>query len=361
MLDSRRSAGRILDLRILVLGILVLGGAGLLTSCVKPSGGGGGPALERGTFYVSIEETLEGQATDPNIAELLVVRRLIQHGFQQASSEADARFVITGKVTCTYLQETRFEFEGQGVTLEHQFEGQLDCKLVDKKTPAPSGSEDRFRTERFSFPEPLVNGRNRIEDAERDIRRRVATILSSNIAGGEILGRPEIKGLIDALGDQYETRTFNQILEKLVEHRVDAIPYLLETLSDERPVRLSGEYPGLEDWNKDSLRYYHIADKGLEEIFQQFSGMNLEAGEDELIAIQLAWTWAWEDLQRIPEEFRTKPNARENTVKAPRPGEPFPGLEADEGEPVILQEPIEAPSGVVPDAGATTQPGSGGR
>lgn len=303
----------------LVVGLLVLVCAAGCTTEETVDG----PVLQRGKFFVNIEETLDGEPTEVNQSQGLVTRRLLHHGFELVESADKARYIVEGTVTCKFHKKATFDYPGtDSITLQYQYEGQMDCKLIDVESPGKD--DDPHLTERFSFPEPLIDGRQDDEDAKRGIRRWVGTKLANSIAGGKLLGQAEIKALIDALGDPYESRSFDDIVDELKAVGYPAVPYLLEALDDDRPVRLKGTYPGLEEWNADSLRYFHVADKALEEILQRYSGLTVDSIQDHTYAAQLAWTWAWEELQQLPEEHRTDPNQRRKTFPAPRAGEALP-------------------------------------
>ena len=79
---------------------------------------------------------------------------------------------------------------------------------------------------------------------------------------------------------------------------------------------MSGEYPDLKEWNKDSLRYYHIADLALSELLGRTSGLAIDSSEEYWLRVSLAWTWVWEDVQGIPQAHRTRPEGRKRTVPA---------------------------------------------
>ncbi|MEE8143091.1 MAG: hypothetical protein V3T77_08325 [Planctomycetota bacterium] len=274
--------------------------------------------LDRGTFSISIVEVMEGHVTEQNIAQQLITRLMIQHGFHLAKKPEEARYRIEGTLDCTFHKKLNFEYEEQKVHLEHQYKADFRCILSDRgEDPDRRKGEGTAKpvVEEFHIPE-LINGRIDQRDAKRDIRRRAGTIMAQRLVSERLLGEPKIKGLIDALGDAYDPRTFNQVVEELTARGAEAIPYLLDTLRDERPVRLSGEYPDLKEWNKDSLRYYHIADLALSEILGRTSGLAIDSSEEYRLRVSLAWTWAWEDLQGIPQVHRTQPERRKRTVPA---------------------------------------------
>ncbi|MGE3164991.1 MAG: hypothetical protein AB7O52_08795 [Planctomycetota bacterium] len=306
-----------------LLGALLSGGC---TGSSRPTPLG--VPLNRGTVYVKIEETLDGEPTAVNLIQELVTRRLLYHGFHLVEAPERARYRVEGSLHCRFHKDHTFDFGDQSTHLEYQFEAQLDCTLTD--TQGTSGDTPDPLTERFAFPEPLIYGRTQMAAAKRDIRRYAESIFSPQLLNGRILGNPEVKALVDALGNPYDTRTFNEVLDGLVRIGPRAVPYLLDGLTDSRPVRLAGTYPGLEDWNRDSLHFAHIFDRALGEILQRYSPLTLDSTEELLLRVQRGWTWAWEDLQQIPETYRAFAAERKDVVPSPRPGEPLPdGLQSD--------------------------------
>ncbi|MEC9476875.1 MAG: hypothetical protein VX764_07565 [Planctomycetota bacterium] len=266
-------------------------------------------ALMRGTAHVEVNEMLDGAATDFNITQLLLQRSLSMHGFQLVNRD-QADYVIEGTMTCDYFQDLTFDFQGQEQHLEHQYHGKFAGHLISKS----SGGEV---VQDLSFPEPLMNGRTQMELAQRDIRRRSATIVAENLLRGEILGDPEVRGLLDALTDPLDGRFYNQIQDELVQFGARAVPHLLEALRDERDVSLEGTYPGFPELVKGELKVYHIADLALRDLLDRDSGLDPLSSEEYLLRIRTGWQWLWEDFQKIPDELRVKTEQRANKTPAP--------------------------------------------
>ncbi|MFQ5653226.1 MAG: hypothetical protein ACE5GW_00670 [Planctomycetota bacterium] len=279
--------------------------------------------LDRGTFFVAITETLEGEPTEVNIAEHLITRTLLGHGLTPAPRRENARYLLEGTLTCAYHKELTFEFGDMKQLLEHQYKALFECSLTDTRPGAAAGESSGEHTsgepdvEVLDFPEPLINGRTDRKLARRDIRRRAATNICERMMNGRLLGRPEIKGLLDALGDPLDPRTFNDIAGRLAAIGIPAVPYLLDALRDDRPVRMKGDYAGLEERNLDAMRYYHVADLALGEILRRSSGLAIDSTEEMHLRVITGWTWAWEDLEGIPEVYRVYPEQRKSSVPAP--------------------------------------------
>ncbi len=140
---------------------------------------------QRGEIALAIEERLEGEATELNIAELLIGRELALHGFKLVAPEVSADYTLRGKLESVFHKRHVFEYKGAETLLEHQFRGWGRLVL----THVSSGE-----SEIIEIPEQpgLVNGRNDLEDAKRDIRRLLATEFARRLVNGELLGHTEL-------------------------------------------------------------------------------------------------------------------------------------------------------------------------
>ncbi|MHC4935015.1 MAG: hypothetical protein ACYTGJ_02240 [Planctomycetota bacterium] len=283
----------------------------LLASCSHPDGEGSGPALalDRGTVHIEIREMMSGEAPPRNIAQELVGRSFLQHGFRLASPE-EARYLVRGVLDCVYHKELTIELEGVSTTLEHQWDSTFNLEIVDREQG--SGGEPVVKT--FSFPEPLRNGRTDDELARRDIRRRAASMMLGMVWRDPELGDPPVAQLISALVDPFEPRTFNELERALVELGPRAVPFLLESLSDTRTVGPEGEYPDLAAFNRDQLKVYHLADRVLAEVLLRYPALDLLSTNDRRFKVIIGWTWAWEDAIGIPDPYRLEPSKRTTRV-----------------------------------------------
>ncbi|MEM7166643.1 MAG: hypothetical protein AAF581_14340 [Planctomycetota bacterium] len=268
--------------------------------------------LDKGSFHLAIPETLEGEVTDINVTELFLTRRLLYMGYQRVEEAAKADILITGSVDCTYYQDHKFHFYDHSVHLEHQFKALVKCTVVDTRKPADA--EDR--KEILDFPEPLIYGRDKMEDARLDIRRDAGTLLAKHVFHGKIFGDARVVALVDAVGDYRDVRPIHVLIHEFVKCGHDAVPYLLEMLDDDRKVDRAGDYPGMDDSNRELLSYPHIADAALRQILGRDSGLGIDSTSDYIQDVQKAWTWAWEDLQQVPQKYRILTKERQNTRKA---------------------------------------------
>lgn len=290
---------------LLALGFLVLVSLAGCDSKAAP-----GRQLDRGTIHVSIAETLDGVPTDLNIAQLLITRALLQHGFELAPKD-EARFRVEGGLTCTFHQELMMHLGEVSQLLENQWNAEFTVTLTDRG-PELSGPGD---TESFTFPEPMMNGRTDPELARRDIRRRAATKMIEHLVTGRMFSDPAVAQLLNALQDPYDPRLFNEIEAEIIALGPHAVPHLLIALTDKRPVRPLGEYPGLESAEPDDLKVYHLADRMLSEILGRYPGLDIVSTDDRRMQVITGWTWAWEEAQAIPLEYRVRPGDREGSVR----------------------------------------------
>ncbi len=262
-------------------------------------------ALKRARVKVELSETLDGKDTPVNIADLIIRRTLALHGFELV--EENFEYQVTGDLQCDYFQDLTFDFQGSSQHLEHQYHGRFTGAL---KTAEGKDLQD------LSFPEPLMNGRTDLALAQKDIRRRAATLIGGRLVTGGTLGNPKVQGLLDALTDALDGRTYNEIVRQMTILGAPAVPYLLDALRDEREVTLSGTYPGFADLQPGELKVYHAADLALRDILDRDSYLDPDSTEDYLHRVRTAWLWVWEDLQGIPEELRIRSEDRKKTVPA---------------------------------------------
>ena len=91
--------------RTFVLSLSVLVGVSC-TSEAHSSGAEPKP-LKRGTFFVAIEEKLDGEKPADEIAAHLIKMRMLLHGFQLAPDAASARYLIDGTIDYEFHQELK--------------------------------------------------------------------------------------------------------------------------------------------------------------------------------------------------------------------------------------------------------------
>lgn len=301
-----------------LLGLLTLSVYGYGAGCTRAATHG---PLQRGTVFVQIEETLDGESTDFNISQLLLERRLLHHGFALAPEARSARYLLEGKVEARFYRQHTFDYQGASQHLEYQFEGTAHLTLTDTQA---SAGEGEARTEEFQSAAPEIYGRTDMDDAKRDIRRKVATDISLQVVSGRLLGDAEARGLLDALADSLEQRSVGTLVNSMVARGSRMMPLLLDALEDDRPVRAPGSIPRVGAEQRDLLRIRHVADLALERITGRYSGLGVTSSEDLELAVKLGWTWHWEDVQRIPASHRVASSKRADALPAPAHGDPEP-------------------------------------
>ena len=265
----------------------------------------GEQALQRAKVKIEISETLDGKNTEMNISDLIIRRTLAIHGFEIV--EEDEEFLITGELKCDYFQALTFDFQGSSQHLEHQYYGRFSGMLKDANGK---------NLQDLSFPEPMMNGRTDLALAQKDIRRRAATLIGGRLVGGAVLGNRQIQGLLDALTDPLDGRTWNEIVRELTVSGATAVPYLIDALRDERPIQLPGAYPGFADLEAGELKIFHAADLALRDILDRDSYLDPDSTEDYLHRVRTAWLWVWEDLQSIPDSLRIRVDKRKSSIPA---------------------------------------------
>ncbi len=152
-------------------------------------------------------------------------------------------------------------------------------------------------------------GEREEKNAVLDLRRQMAKALWGNLfQRGKPFADPEIPLLLSSLAADDSTSenptSTDEVVRKLVAGRFKAVPYLLEALSDERPVLVAASYPGLTPADAQKLRVYHLADKALEEIFQKVSRMDLSTPPKHRFVIIRGWENEW---RRFCKPYRESP------------------------------------------------------
>jgi hypothetical protein len=98
--------------------------------------------------------------------------------------------------------------------------------------------------------------------------------------------------------------TAEEVARRLAERGLEAVPYLIDALTDTRTVRLPSSYPGLDRLGLEALKVYHVVDKALEDIFQKVSRMDLQTTEKHRYVVIRGWENEW---RRFCPPFRESP------------------------------------------------------
>ena len=271
----------------------------------------------RGTVYLRIEEEVKPKerpvySPATRVLENYVAEYFRRAGFELAARPEDAQHRIEGKFHAEFVEAIVFLDK----PIAHKYKGSVHLSVRGK------GDEE---LEKVDVPELFKDGIQKPEVAEdylavMDMRRQMAKIVWESLFHfGKTFTDSQIPGLVASLAlDDLETEAPVQadaIIKALAQRRLDAVPYLLDFLTDEREVRVNAHYPGLTPQNAAKLRIYHIADKALEEIFQKVSRMDLDTQAKVRFGIIKGWENEW---RKFCPSYRNSPQnaARETKAKS---------------------------------------------
>jgi len=262
------------------------------------------PAREsylREPVHVSVEESmvdLEGEEIPIRvpILENYLKQYLRRAGFPVDGPPEKARFHVRGRLDSAFHTTMQFKT----TTVSYRVRGVAYIALSE-----PDGKE----LERFEVPETFADSVEDEASAFTELRRYAAKLLWELLfREGTHVGNPDIQMLIDllAVGPMVgaEDATTETILEQLVAHGFEAVPYLIEAVADTRAVRMPTSHPGVDERTPNALKIYHVADKALEEIFQKVSRMTLETPTDHRVVVLKGWENEW---RRFCAPFRNAP------------------------------------------------------
>lgn len=255
--------------------------------------------VELETIHVDIEElaqTMDGTRYTPGtrVVQNYLEEYLRRAGYRVLKEAARARYRIRGKISTIFDTELIL----QKRIIAWKYAGNVVVDLLDAEGK---------NLQKVSIPEVFrLNVKNE-KSAIWDLRRYLSHLIYSEIClGGKVLGNKEIFGLIESLAvdsfDREEDVEAGGVVEKLADHGLSAVPYLLHALTDTRPVMANAEYPNLKV--PTDLKIYHLADKALEEIFQKVSRLELKTPARLRFYIIAGWENEW---RRFCKPFRESP------------------------------------------------------
>jgi len=275
----------------------------------------------REKIYVHVEERVypkerPAYSPEPRVLEVYLAEYLRRAGFEVVANPAEAVYRFEGSFEAKFLEAIIF----RGQTLAHKYKGKASLALRRGEGPVLEPIEiPEIYTEGVQIPPEEAKKRHEEEDtrAVHQMRRLLAkNVWETLYHRGSTLGDPEIPGLISSLSlddpDNEAPVLGKDILKALTAKRFGAVPYLLDALTDDRPVRVTAQYPGLSAFNADKLRIYHLADKALEEIFQKVSRMDLETPAEARFIIMKGWQNEW---KKFCPSYRNSPQAAEPSPK----------------------------------------------
>lgn len=247
--------------------------------------------------FVRVEERVtprSGATYEPEVrvTENYIKAYLRRAGHPTVERPEDAAIRVGGEAKLSFHSE----LTALGRTVGWKYRGEAAFRAIGK---------DGRDLGSFEIPELYQENVRSEESAVTDARRYLAKIAWDNLYGkGTILGSPRVVLLIGALViEESDTlgltesgpspRTAEGIVSALAGIGFEAVPYLLDAMTDERIVRIPSSYPGLAGRNLEDLKVYHIADKALEEIFQKVSRLDLDTPFRARRVILKGWELEW--------------------------------------------------------------------
>ena len=257
--------------------------------------------VELDAIHVSIEEmaqTMDGKRYTPQarVVENYLSEYLRRAGYRILENPARARYRISGRISTVFDTELIL----RNKIIAWKYAGSIVVKLRDINGKV---------LQEITIPEVFrLNVKNE-KSAIWDLRRYLAHIIYTGLClEGKVLTNKEVVDLIESLAvdsfDRVEDIEAAGVIEKLADHGLEAVPYLLHALTDTRTVMVKARYPKLEV--PTDLKIYHLADKTLEEIFQKVSRLELKTPARLRFYIIAGWENEW---RRFCKPFRESPES----------------------------------------------------
>lgn len=310
MLVVARIVRRAPRIAMLVLAPFLVGGVTMAgrpddpASDGKPRGASKLEPLARGTFYVEVAETLDGEATQINYPEAIIARMLTIHGYKRTKKRQSADVVIVGEMQSRFLRTTEFRYKNAAIRLQHQFEasGQVEVTRAardeDEETPKGESSAPSKVA-----PKRVESGGHVREEAETDIRRMYGTELARAITLCPEVGDGAVVRLIEEVRSPDAKRSIESVSKELAALGSRAVPYLVDLLLVEEPCTLTGK-PACDAGRRGKLQVFHVADDALRRIFGTDSPLIFPGTTDLRIDTYRFWSWKWEEIQPLPDAYR---------------------------------------------------------
>lgn len=247
---------------------------------------------------VEMAQTMAGKRYTPQtrVVQNYLGEYLRRAGYRIVENPAKARYRVSGKISTIFDTELIL----RNKIIAWKYAGTITAKLQDANGKV---------LQEIDIPEVFRLNVKSEKSAIWDLRRFLAHIIYSEIClkGAELTNGRIVK-LIESLAvdsfDQVEDIEASAVVEKLAGHGLEAVPYLLQALTDTRTVMVKAAYPGLKV--PTDLKIYHLADKTLEEIFQKVSRMELKTPPQLRFYIIAGWENEW---RRFCKPFRESPEA----------------------------------------------------
>jgi hypothetical protein len=291
--------------------------------------------FQRAAVLVQVEETVKPSKGDVYTPKVRVVENYLQEYLRRAGHPIVARPEdAVYRVEVGVQAEFDKELMVNGRRVAYKYGGSSSVRVLGR---------DGRELEKLEIPQVFRESAGSEEDALLQLDRYMAKVVWDNLFHkGSSLGNGKIIALLNSLAIEGAAQpegepetgplTAEQIIASLVDLGLEAVPYLLDALIDDRIVRVESKYPGLKGRNLDDLKIYHLADKALEEIFQKVSRMSLDTSDAQRFRIIAGWANEW---RRFCKPFRESPAPRANKKDAPPESKapPARARESDGGAP----------------------------
>ena len=268
--------------------------------------------FEKSSVYVDVSEKAERSDGSVYVPETTVVRNYLAEYFRRAGyrvtdTPEEAEYAIEGRFETHFDQEILFKER----LLGWKYVGEAHLKIRE------ASGDELFA---IDLPEvDRVNAKSE-QSAIWDIRRFVAHLIYTELfrSRAPFTEKPIVDLLETLVADPFtvvEPLTGEQVVERLADIGLPAVPYLIDALADMRVAQVEMQYPGLE--KVEDLKVYHVADKALEEVFQKVSRMGVKTPDKHRFIIIRGWENEW---RRFCPAFRESPEAKRTSLSRRSPG-----------------------------------------
>lgn len=262
--------------------------------------------LARGTFYVDVAETVDGEETEVNYPEAIIARMLTIHGYKRTKKRDSADIVIVGEMQSRFLRTTEFRYKEAAIRLQHQFEasGRVEVTRPRRAEHPDSPKGDTPASSKVA-PDRVESGGHLREEAAIDIRRMYGTELARAITMCTEVGDGAVVRLIEEVRKPGANRPIEAVSKDLAALGSRAVPYLVDLLLVEDPCTLTGKPAcNVDMGRRGKLQVFHVADDALRRIFGSKSPLVFPGTTDLRIDTYRFWSWKWEEIQPLPDAYR---------------------------------------------------------
>ncbi|MCZ6795433.1 MAG: hypothetical protein O7J95_17660 [Planctomycetota bacterium] len=262
------------------------------------------------TVYVKVAETARARRGKAYTPRVPVIQQYLGEYFRRAgypvvSSAESADYRVEGSFETAFLKVITFREQ----VIAWKYRGKVTLQVL--------GRQGRV-AQKIDVPEYTRDSVKDEKSCILDMRRYFAKELYDEMFNeGPVFANKPVAGLLAALNvdplEAEEPLSGNEIIQRLADVGLPAVPYLLEAMTDTGDVLAETEYPGLA--RLEDLKVYHVADKVLEEIFQKVSRMDLATDDYRRLIITLGWENEW---RRFCPPFRDSPSYKRRLEREAR-------------------------------------------